>query len=72
MHSHFEFSHDERDEIKSILVWDEEGCEKNWQARFNIDELRKFVTKFSDKLIDGSYCVNCPGCLNVARGSRNG
>ncbi len=72
MHSHFEFSHDEQDEIKSLLVWDEKNHRKIWQARFNIDELRMFLIKFSDELIDGSYCSDCPGCLNVARGNRNG
>jgi hypothetical protein len=72
MHSRFEFSHNEQDEINSLLVWDEKNHRKNWQARFNIDELRMFLIKFSDELIDGSYCSNCPGCLNVARGNRNG
>ncbi|MCJ7729588.1 MAG: HEPN family nuclease [Sedimentisphaerales bacterium] len=61
-HGRLKFSHDEKGEIESLLVWDERNRKKNWQARFNMDELRKFVVKFSDNLIDGSYCSECPGC----------
>lgn len=64
-HGNLEFYDDAKNEIESILVWDEDGNNthnKNWQVRFQMDDLRKFVTKFSDMLIDGEYCSGCNGC----------
>jgi hypothetical protein len=63
-HGHVKFFSDENYDIKSILIWDEKGKRKNWQTRWNMDELRKFTIKFSDKLIHGDFCSRCKTCLS--------
>ena len=62
-HGHLKFTCDADNEIKFILVWDETPRGKKiWQARFHRDELRRFVMKFSDMLIDGRFCSRCCSC----------
>ncbi len=64
MHGHLQFSPDNKYQIESLLVWDTKfrTDKKIWQARFNMNELWNLVIKFSDKLIDGSFCSGCGRC----------
>lgn len=63
-HCYLKLFPDDKNEIKSIRVWDEcPNCHvKNWQVTWNVPDFRKFVIKFSDILIRGDYCPQCPGC----------
>ncbi len=64
-HGHLEFSAGAGNEIESMLVWDEDinkKHNKNWQVRFKMKELREFVTKFPDMLINKECCSGCNGC----------
>jgi hypothetical protein len=63
-HCYLKLFPDDKNEIESLCVWDEcPNChEKKWQVTWSIPDFRKFVRKFSDILIRGDYCPQCPGC----------
>jgi hypothetical protein len=63
-HGHLKFSHDDKYEIVSLIIWDEnKQGKRTWDGgKLSVEELREFVIKFSDSLINGSYCSKCPGC----------
>jgi len=52
LHFNIKFTHDEKDQINGLKLWNEKKkVGKIWESTISEDELRSFVKKFSDEIV---------------------